>query len=144
MKLKTYRLKNFIWTIYKILGHLRQINAIWDSLEGGSREGGRVAWKDLNFERGLLGKKGKFFRWWGGGVGVRAEKNKKFSVIAKKLNWEILTKNSVTFKRWDGLRMKNFDIMKGSLKNQIFEGGFPKNQYLGRNYLKGGGGGVVN
>ena len=37
--------------------------------------------------------------------------------------------------------MKNFDIMKGSLKNQIFEGGFPKNQYLGRNYLKGGGGG---
>ena len=27
-----------------------------------------------------------------------------FSVIAKKLNWEILTKNLVTFKRWDGLR----------------------------------------
>ena len=124
MKLKRYRLKNFIWTIYKILGHLRQINAIWDSLEGGEQG------------RGAGGLKGSQF--W---VGVRAEKNKKFSVIAKKLNWEILTKNSVTFKRWDGLRMKNFDIMKGSLKNQIFEGGFPKNQYLGRNYLKRGGGG---
>ena len=25
-----------------------------------------------------------------------------FSVITKTLNWEILTKNLVTFKRWDG------------------------------------------
>ena len=25
-----------------------------------------------------------------------------FSVITKNLNWEILTKNLVTFKRWDG------------------------------------------
>ena len=32
-----------------------------------------------------------------------------FSVIAKNLNWEILTNNLVTFKRWDG--MKNFNIM---------------------------------
>ena len=31
MKLKTYKLKNFVWTIY-MLGHLGQINAFWDSL----------------------------------------------------------------------------------------------------------------
>ena len=30
-----------------------------------------------------------------------------FYVIAKYLNFEILTKNLVTFKRWDGLTMKN-------------------------------------
>ena len=34
-----------------------------------------------------------------------------FSVITKGLNWEIFTKNLVTFKRWDGLRMNNFIIM---------------------------------
>ena len=34
-----------------------------------------------------------------------------FSVITKNLNWEILTKNLVTFKRWMGLRMKSFSIM---------------------------------
>ena len=34
------------------------------------------------------------------------------SVLTKNLNWEILTKNLVTFKIWDGLRMKNFDIMR--------------------------------
>ena len=35
-----------------------------------------------------------------------------FSAITKNLNWEILPKNLVTFKRWGmGLRMKNFDIM---------------------------------
>ena len=27
-----------------------------------------------------------------------------FSVITKNLNWEILTKNLVTFKRWDGIK----------------------------------------
>ena len=27
-----------------------------------------------------------------------------FSVITKNLNWEILTKNSVTFKRWNGVK----------------------------------------
>ena len=34
--------------------------------------------------------------------------------MTKNLNWEILTKNLVTFKRWDGmmgLMMKNFKIM---------------------------------
>ena len=34
-----------------------------------------------------------------------------FSVLTKNLNWEILTKNLVTFKRWDGvLKMKNFNV----------------------------------
>ena len=32
-------------------------------------------------------------------------------VITKNLNWEILTKNLVIFKRWDWVRMKNFNIM---------------------------------
>ena len=31
-------------------------------------------------------------------------KNFFFSVIIKNLNWEILTKNLVTFKRWDGIK----------------------------------------
>ena len=30
------------------------------------------------------------------------------SVIAKTLNWEILPKNLVTFKRWDGVKEKKF------------------------------------
>ena len=32
-----------------------------------------------------------------------------FSVVTKNLNWEIVTKNLVTFKRWDGV--KNWNIM---------------------------------
>ena len=31
-----------------------------------------------------------------------------FSVITKNSNWEILTKNLVTFKRWDGLKDEKF------------------------------------
>ena len=31
-EVKIYKLEDFIWTIQKILGHLGQINAIWDSL----------------------------------------------------------------------------------------------------------------
>ena len=31
-----------------------------------------------------------------------------FFVISKNLNWEILTKNLVTFKRWDGVKYKKF------------------------------------
>ena len=35
-----------------------------------------------------------------------------FSVITKNLNWEIVTNNLVTFKRWDGVKdEKNFNIM---------------------------------
>ena len=35
-----------------------------------------------------------------------------FYVITKNLNWEVLPKNFVILKRWIGLRMKNFNIMK--------------------------------
>ena len=31
-----------------------------------------------------------------------------FSVITKNLNWESLTKNSVTFKIWDGVKDEKF------------------------------------
>ena len=31
-----------------------------------------------------------------------------FSVITKNLNWEILTNNLVTFKRWDGFMDEKF------------------------------------
>ena len=34
-----------------------------------------------------------------------------FSAITKNLNWETLTKNFVTFKRWDGVKENNFNIM---------------------------------
>ena len=30
------------------------------------------------------------------------------SVTTKNLNWEILTKNLVTFKRWDGVKDEKF------------------------------------
>ena len=30
------------------------------------------------------------------------------SVITKNLNWEILTKNLVTFKKWDGVKDEQF------------------------------------
>ena len=33
------------------------------------------------------------------------------SVLIENLNWEILTKNLVTFKRWEGLRMRNVNIV---------------------------------
>ena len=33
---------------------------------------------------------------------------KLFSVIIKNLNWEILTVNLVTFKRWDGVKDEKF------------------------------------
>ena len=50
----------------------------------------------------------------------------------KSLNWEILTKNLVTFKRWDGVRMKNFN------GDSLMFGGFTKNQHIEGNCLKGG------
>ena len=31
-----------------------------------------------------------------------------FSAITKNLNWDILTKNLVTFKRWDGVKNEKF------------------------------------
>ena len=54
------------------------------------------------------------------------------SVITKNLNWEILTKNLVTFKRWYGVTDKKFENCGSSLNNLIFrgEGVFTKNQYI--------------
>ena len=43
-----------------------------------------------------------------------------FSVMTKNLNWEISTKNLVTFKRWDGFNDKKYNGI--SLKNPIFLG----------------------
>ena len=50
----------------------------------------------------------------------------------KNLNWEILTKNLLTFKRWDGIKDKIF-LEGGSLKNFDSFGGecFVENQYIG-------------
>ena len=31
-----------------------------------------------------------------------------FSILTKNLNWEILTKNLGTFKRWDGVKDEKF------------------------------------
>ena len=59
-----------------------------------------------------------------------------FSVITKTLNWEILTKNLVTFKRCD--RVKDEKYCRGSPKNPVLVAGFTKNQYIGANCLKGG------
>ena len=53
-----------------------------------------------------------------------------FSVITKKLNHEIYTKNLVTFKRWDGVKDEKFQYHGGSLKNLTFTRGFTKNQYI--------------
>ena len=60
-----------------------------------------------------------------------------FSVITKNLNWEISTKNLVTFKRWDGV--KDEKIQYGnSLKNPILREGI-KNQYIGSELPEKGG-----
>ena len=40
-----------------------------------------------------------------------------FSVIAKNLKWEVLTKNLVTFKRWDGVKDEKYEDW---LRNLIF------------------------
>ena len=49
--------------------------------------------------------------------------------MTKNLNWQILTKNLITFKTLDGLKMKNVDIMgftnlkgKGVTKKQLYMG----------------------
>ena len=60
-------------------------------------EGGG-AWQDLNFERGLLARWGVTF------FGMEMF----FSVITKNLDFEILTNNSVTFKRSDWVKDEKF------------------------------------
>ena len=60
-----------------------------------------------------------------------------FSVITENLNWEILTENLVTFKRWDGVKDEKFWYYGGSLKNLIFRGDHENPIYRG-NYQKRG------
>ena len=77
----------------------------------------------------------------GGPWQQKVYKQKWFSVTTKNLNWENLTKNLVTFKRWDGvIKAKKFQCYRGSLKNLIFMGkwGVHKKSKERRNYLKVG------
>ena len=63
-----------------------------------------------------------------------------FSAITQNLNWKIVTENLVTFKRWDGVKNKKFEITE---KSVFFGGGgvVTKTQYMGGGELpkKGGG-----
>ena len=43
-------------------------------------------------------------------------------MVTKNKNWEILTMNLVTFKRWDVVKDEKFQYYGGSLKNSIFKG----------------------
>ena len=64
-----------------------------------------------------------------------------FSIITKNLNWEILTKNLVTFQWWDGVKELKFQYYVGSLRNPIFKGGSWKiNIWQGGLPKRGGGG----
>ena len=49
-----------------------------------------------------------------------------FSAITKNSNWESLTKNLVTFKRSDVLRMKNFNIFVVHWKIRLLDGVYEK------------------
>ena len=59
-----------------------------------------------------------------------------FSVATKNLNWEILTKNLVTFKRWVEIKDEKFQYCGGSLKYSIFRRRLTEKQYIGGNCLK--------
>ena len=64
-----------------------------------------------------------------------------FSVITKNLNWEILTKNLLTFKRWNGVKDKKI-LMEVHRKIRFLGGGgegFTKNLYIGGDCQKKGG-----
>ena len=53
-----------------------------------------------------------------------------FSVITKNLNREILTNNLVAFKRWYGVRIKNFNIIGVHLKIRFLGDGVTKNLHI--------------
>ena len=53
-----------------------------------------------------------------------------------RLNWDILTKNLVTFKRWDGVKDAKFNVKGVHWKIWFLGGGVTKNQYIGENCLK--------
>ena len=62
-----------------------------------------------------------------------------FFVITKNLNWEILTENLVTFKRWDGVQDEKYEYYGGSLKNLIYRRFHKKPIYRGKFPKKGRG-----
>ena len=62
-----------------------------------------------------------------------------FFVITKNLNWEILTENVVTFKRWDGVQDEKYEYYEGSLKNPIYRRFHEKPIYRGKFPKKGRG-----
>ena len=53
-----------------------------------------------------------------------------FSVITKNLNREILTNNLVAFKRWYGVRIKNFNIIGVHWKIRFLGDGVTKNLHI--------------
>ena len=53
-------------------------------------------------------------------------------VITKNLDWEILTKNLIIFKRWGGVKDEKFYFHRGSLKNPILGGFHEKPIYSGK------------
>ena len=59
-------------------------------------------------------------------------KQKYFSVITKNSNWEILAKNLVTFKRYDGVMDETIYFGGSQSDFRRRGGGFTKNQYRGR------------
>ena len=59
-----------------------------------------------------------------------------FSVIAKNLNWKILTRIQLLLKDGMGVKDKKFNIM------QVHWNGGHKKQYIGNNCLKRRGGGL--
>ena len=54
----------------------------------------------------------------------------------RRLNWDILTKNLVTFKRWDGVKDAKFNVKGVHWKIWFLGRGVTKNQYIGENCLK--------
>ena len=58
-----------------------------------------------------------------------------FSAITKNLNLEFLTKNLVTFKRWDGVKDDKFWYLEGSMKI-CWGRGSQKTVYRGRELPK--------
>ena len=60
--------------------------------------------------------------------------------MTKNLDWEILTKNLVTFKRWDWVEDEKFECYWSSLENLIFKGGWggPRKTIYRGNCLKRG------
>ena len=62
--------------------------------------------------------------------------------MTKNLNWKVVTKKLVTFKRWNRAKDWKLEYYSVSLKNSIFSGGggggggYTKNQYVGGIYIK--------